>query len=272
MTMKDLTTAPVTADTSLAAIALHSDARAAVLDRHRLDFCCGGARTLSQACHADGLDVDVVLAELAAAAPREALAASGPAFTQRPVPELIDFVVGTHHTYTRTAVSRIAPLLAKVVARHGQHHAELATVAELFYALAEDLGPHLLREERVLFPYIRALASPEGAPPAPFGTVRNPVRMMMMEHDRVGQFLAGLQDATDAFVAPTDACASYVALYAALAELRFDLLRHVSLENNVLFPRALVLEDGRRDHSHPAETEARPSALTAPPNGRTMRP
>jgi regulator of cell morphogenesis and NO signaling len=168
--MKDLDTASLSADTPLATIALRSDAHAAVLDRHRLDFCCGGARTLSDACRACGLDVDAVLADLASEASARAAAAKLPDWSERPIPELVDFIVGTHHTYTRAALSRIAPLLAKVVARHGDHRTELADVADAFYKLAEELGPHLLREERVLFPYIQALASPEGAPPPPFGT------------------------------------------------------------------------------------------------------
>jgi len=271
--MKDLDTASLSADTPLATIALRSDAHAAVLDRHRLDFCCGGGRTLSDACRASGLDVDAVLADLAAEASARSAAGKLPDWSLRPIPELVDFIVGTHHAYTRAAVSRIAPLLAKVVARHAGHRVELTAVADAFYKLAEELGPHLLREERVLFPYIQALASPEGAPPPPFGTVRNPVRVMTFEHDRAAELLAALYDATGAFVAPPDVCASYRALYAALAELRLDLLRHVSLENNVLFPRALDLEDRQMgDHSHAPGAEARQAPSTASSNGRTIRP
>jgi regulator of cell morphogenesis and NO signaling len=273
--MKERTTStsPVTADTPLATIAFKSDAHAAVLDRHRLDFCCRGARTLAEACRAEGLDVEAIRGELAAVVPADAAGASAVDWTERSISELIDFIVGTHHAYTRTAIARIAPLLAKVVARHGRSHVELAAAADSFYRLADDMGPHMQREERVLFPYIRALASPEGAPPPPFGTIKNPVRMMMLEHDRAGQLLASLFAATGGFVTPPDACASYVALYAALAGLRLDLLRHVSLENNVLFPRALALEDGPgRDRSHQPGTERRVSALAASANGRTMRP
>jgi regulator of cell morphogenesis and NO signaling len=103
--------------------------------------------------------------------------------------------------------------------------------------------PHMLKEEHVLFPYIRALAAPGGPPPAPFGTVRNPVRMMMREHDRAAELLAAIAAATNDLTPPADACNSFRALYAGLAALRLDLLKHVSLENNVLFPRAVALED-----------------------------
>jgi regulator of cell morphogenesis and NO signaling len=237
-------------DMTLAQVALRSDAYAAVLDRFGLDFCCRGGRTLTQACAEAGIDAARVLAELhaQAGAPR-AIGVAGAAWPAgadwnvQLVPAVIDFIVDTHHAFTRSAFARLTPLLAKVVARHGLAHPELARVSAAFSELAADLEPHMLREDRVLFPYIRALASPDGAPPPPFGTVRNPVRRMMAEHDRAGELLAEIVDATGGLSAPADACASFRALYAGLAELRLDLLKHVSLENNVLFPRALVLED-----------------------------
>jgi regulator of cell morphogenesis and NO signaling len=265
--MKHDATPTFTADMPLAAIALHGDAYAAVLDRHRLDFCCQGARTLAEACRADDLVVGRVLAELDAAAPAGPAAPDLPTWTERSVPELIDHVVATHHAFTRTAIARIELLMVKVVTKHGAHRVELPAVAASFTALAAELGPHLMREERVLFPYIRALASPGGAPPAPFGTVRNPLRMMLREHERAGQVLTDLFEETDGFVAPPDACASYRALYAALAELRLDLLRHISLENNLLFPRALALEADREATTCSGGSRATPGPGTLERDG-----
>jgi regulator of cell morphogenesis and NO signaling len=239
------TTSGLTADTPMATIALRSDAHASVLDRHHLDFCCGGRRSLSEACARAGLDVGSVLDELNAAATSR-LAAALPVddWIQRPLPELIDHIVDAHHVFTRGALARIAPLMNKVLAKHGPQHPELTRVSVAFTDLASDLGPHMAREEAVLFPYLRALANP-GAPPAaaPFGTVRNPVRMMMMQHDRAAELLAEIQEASGDLAVPEGACASYAALYGALKELRLDLLKHVSLENNVLFPRAITLDD-----------------------------
>jgi regulator of cell morphogenesis and NO signaling len=247
--------APLTAELTLATIALRADPYAAVLDRLRLDFCCRGGRTLAQACADAGLAVEPVLAELrAGAAARDAstLGVEAIEWIERPLPELIDFIVDTHHAYTRAAIARITPLLAKVAGKHGDRHPELARVSATFGELAADMGPHMLREERVLFPYLRALAGPGGAPPPPFVTVRNPVRMMMVEHDTAGAQLADLSATTSDFKPPAGACPSYKASYAALAELRLDLVKHVSLENNVLFPRAVALEDQRGGprHSH----------------------
>jgi regulator of cell morphogenesis and NO signaling len=243
------TTFSLTPETTLAAIALRSDAHATVLDRHKLDFCCRGGRSLLEACHASGLDVDRLLAELTAetAARQQAKdAANGDLdWHARPLAELIDHIVGTHHEYTRAAIARLTPLAAKVARKHGQRHLELGRVAAAFDELARDMEPHMLKEERVLFPYIRALGGPGGAPRPPFGTVRNPVMMMMREHDRAGELLAEISTATADFSPPADACPSFRALYAGLAELRQDLMRHVSLENNVLFPRAILLEERR---------------------------
>jgi regulator of cell morphogenesis and NO signaling len=236
---------PVTAGTAIAKIALRSDAHAAILDRYRLDFCCGGARTLAESCAAAGLDVSQLLTELnTAAAVRSASAVPPPDWSDRPLPELVDHIVETHHVFTRDLLARLEVLMSKVLGHHGERHPELARISATLQELAAELRPHMAREENVLFPYMRALARKDDAPSAPpFGTVRNPVRMMMMQHDRAAELLVALQEASGGFTVPEDACASYAALYAGLSALRFDLLKHVSLENNVLFPRAIALEN-----------------------------
>ena len=235
----------LTDDMTLAKIALRAAPYAAVLDRHRLEFCCHGGRTLAQACADTGLEVELVLAELRGEAAARAAAIATETeidWNHRSLPELVDFIVDTHHAFTRAAIARITPLIAKVGGKHAHRHPELLRIATSFDELAADMGPHMLREERVLFPYIRALASPAGAPSPTFVTVRNPVGMMMQEHDRAGELLAEISAAASDFVPPADACPSFRALYAALAELRLDLMKHVSIENSVLFPRAVALE------------------------------
>ena len=245
-----ITIFPPTPETTLSAIALRSDAHATVLDRYKLDFCCRGSRSLQEACRGAGLDVDRVLAELTAqATAREEVRGTGADWQARTPDELIDFIVSTHHEYTRAAFARLAPLAAKVAGKHRGRHPELPDIAETVDLLAEDLLPHMMKEESVLFPYIRALGTPGGAPRAPFGTVRNPVLMMMREHERAAELLAAVAGATADFSPPEDACPSFRALYAGLAELRLDLLKHVSLENNVLFPKAVALEDAARARS-----------------------
>jgi regulator of cell morphogenesis and NO signaling len=253
---------PVTADTTIATIALRSDALAAVLDRHRLDFCCGGGRTLAESCAAVGLDVGRLLTELnEAETARSSSSVPPPAWLHRPLPELVDYIVETHHVFTRDALARLEVLTRKVLAHHGEHHPELARISVAFDELAAELRPHMAREENVLFPYLRALASAGDAPAAPpFRTVRNPVRMMMMQHDRAAELLVALEEASGGFTVPQDACASYAALFAGLTALRFDLLKHVSLENNVVFPRAVALEDGLLRARFPSENAAQSDA------------
>ena len=227
----------LTADMTLAKIALRADPYAAVLDRLRLDFCCHGGRTLTQACAETGLEVELVLAELRGeGAARAASTTIEIDWSHRSLPELIDFIVDTHHTFTRAAIARITPLLVKVGGKHAHRHPELLRVAASFDELrrtwartcsgksaccSRTCGPRQSRR--------RGLAA--------LVTVRNPVGMMIQEHDRAGELLAEMSAATTDFAPPANACPSFQALYAALAELRLDLMKHVSLENNILFPR-----------------------------------
>lgn len=229
--------------TSLKDIALSHPGAARVLEAFHLDYCCGGRDSLDEACRAAGLATAELLAaieEASAATPAE------PGLDQAPLNAVIQFIVGTHHAFTRTELARIEPLLGKVIARHGAAHPELAAIGEGFRALQGDLGPHLDKEERILFPYIHGLESwraGHGAQPeACFGSMDNPLRQMQAEHENVGALLKKIRRLSRHFMPPDDACPSYRALYQALEGLETDLMRHIHLENNVLFPRARALE------------------------------
>jgi len=162
---------------------------------------------------------------------------------------LINYILDTHHAYTKAEITRLTALTAKVCAAHGERHPELLRVSALFQQLCADLQPHMLKEEMILFPYIMQLeaAARRGGPALhpPFGTVNNPVRMMMYEHDAAGLLLRQLRAAAGDYAVPPDACLSYRTLYEALAALEQDLHQHIHLENNLLFPRASVLESAR---------------------------
>lgn len=226
-------------------LASEAPATTRVFERFKIDYCCGGRRTLEAACVAAGANVAEVLGMLEGAAAEE----SGEQrdFQTSTLAELIGHILDKHHTYTREEMGRITALAEKVCAAHGERHAELLRVRELFAELCADLAPHMMKEERVLFPYILALEETAvrntTPPPAPFGTVQNPVRMMMYEHDTAGALLRELRAASGDYAAPADACASYRTLYSALEEFERDLHRHIHLENNLLFPRAVELED-----------------------------
>jgi regulator of cell morphogenesis and NO signaling len=144
-------------------------------------------------------------------------------------------------------MARLQPLFDKVVSVHGANHPELLQASALFERLCADLTPHMFKEEQILFPYIvnlaKAATNKMPAPFAPFGTVNNPVRMMMMEHDVAGEIMRDLRKATNDYTVPPDVCISYKTLYDALAAFEQDLHEHIHLENNILFPRAIETEE-----------------------------
>jgi regulator of cell morphogenesis and NO signaling len=156
--------------------------------------------------------------------------------------QLVDHLEATHHRYLHGELPRLAALARKVEGVHGDRHPELRRVASTFTELHADLEPHLMKEERVLFPMIRELAGATTAPSFHCGSVDNPIRMMLLEHDRAGELLLELRDLTNGYQPPADGCASYQALYRGLEELEADTHLHVHKENNVLFPAVLALE------------------------------
>jgi regulator of cell morphogenesis and NO signaling len=212
------------------------------LERRGLDYCCGGRRSLADACREEGLDPRTVAAELAAVSG----ATDAEPWSTMGVVELVDHLDRTHHRYLWDELPRIAALLDKIVGVHGDRHPELAVVAEVFDELRADLEPHLTKEERVLFPAIRELAAAEVAPPFPFGSIANPISRMMVEHDRVGELLSRLRVATDGYRVPDDGCASYRAGFEGLDGIDADTHLHVHKENNLLFPAVVRLEESLR--------------------------
>jgi regulator of cell morphogenesis and NO signaling len=220
-----------------------ADFRAArVLEQFGIDFCCGGRRSLADACWSAGADPEIVglAIERVTAEPADA----GADVRHWPVDRLIDHIVSKHHAYLRVAMPTIAHHLAKLAGVHGERHPELTRVAATFDRLRHELQQHLIKEENVLFPYIRAQASlASGRPFAnPFGTVANPIRMMEREHREAGTELHVIRELTNGYTAPADGCAAYRVTMAELEQFEWDLHRHVHLENNVLFPKAVALE------------------------------
>src|SRR5262249_14644461 len=156
---------------------------------------------------------------------------------------LIDHVLATHHAYVRLALPALAGYLTKLVDVHGGRHPELMRIASTFAHLGQDLLQHMVKEERILFPYIRELGSqPRRQTPSPFGTVENPIRMMEREHREAGDEMRLIRELTAGYQPPADACSTYRVCFDELAAFERDLHRHVHLENNVLFPKAVELE------------------------------
>ncbi len=211
-------------------------AAARILDGFGLDYCCHGDRTLADACAASGIDPSVVAAKVAD------LGVEGDTtWTTLDAPSLAEHIVATHHRYLWEELPLLEALAAKVLGAHGERHPELSEVHELVVAVRADLEPHLHKEERVLFPAIAALAG--GQREFAFGSVANPIRMMLLEHDRAGELLARIRTVTGAYNTPPDGCASYRSLYERLAALELDTHLHIHKENHVLFPAALRLAE-----------------------------
>jgi regulator of cell morphogenesis and NO signaling len=239
---------PVTAKT-VREVALNNPAATRVFEKFGIDYCCGGNKSLEQACGEANLKIQQVLESLKSALTASDGLQEGKVWRTEPLADLIAHINNTHHKYTREEIARLRPLFDKVCNVHGDNHPELLQVRHDFHALAQELSTHMMKEEMVLFPYIErmeeAVVAGEPVLPAPFGTVDNPVAMMMHEHDSAGNLLRSMRELSSGYHPPAKACVSYKTLYSALAEFERDLHEHIHLENNVLFPRAIEMERSR---------------------------
>ncbi len=211
------------------------------LEDQGVDYCCGGHRTLREASVAAGLLPEAILAALASLEAPVAGASSPQAWMDASLTELLAHIEATHHAYLRTELPRLDLLLGKVLAAHGENHPELDEVFDLFQALASDLMPHLMKEEQILFPFIRRMDAGQAAE-ACFASVQSPIRVMEAEHEAVGSLLGRLRAGTNGYTTPADGCATFRALYQGFKALEEDLHRHIYLENQILHPRARTME------------------------------
>ena len=231
----------ISRDTHVASLVLEQPGRARVFERFGIDYCCGGKKPLAKACADRGVDVEAVLVALDEQRPGEGDELN---WATAPVADLCAHIVGEHHAYLRDELPSLRVLVEKVARVHGAAHPELEDVRTTFAGLADELEQHMDKEESIVFPACVALA--EGADTHfPFGSVGNPIRMMVHEHDEVAAGLARLRAATNAYEPPSGACNSYRSMLDRLEALEADTHRHVHEENNVLFPRAVALEAAR---------------------------
>ena len=211
-------------------------------ERLDLDYCCGGERTLGEACRANGLDPQAVVIELTARIGDDD--APAPWSSMQPA-ELVEHLVSTHHQYLWDELPRLDALMDKVLDVHGASHPELAEIARCYSLIRADLEPHLMKEERVLFPAIVQMASTPTEVTFGFGSIENPISMMLREHDELGDILRQVRSLTNDYTPPADGCGSYTALFAGLELMEADTHLHIHKENNVLFPQVVELEQQR---------------------------
>src|ERR1051326_866395 len=198
----------VTATSTVRDLALEIPAATRVFEKLGIDYCCGGKRSLEEACLAGNLEIENVLESLAKAQSEASGREVRTVATGGALADLIAHIYSTHHTYTREEIARLGPLFEKVCSVHGEKHPELLDVREKFRLLAQELSVHMMKEEMILFPYIERIeeAKIEGTPvlPAPFGTVKNPVAAMTHEHDSAGNLLRAIRKLTDNYQPPAN--------------------------------------------------------------------
>lgn len=216
---------------------------AAVFEKFGLDFCCNGNRTVAAASQEAGIDPEKLISEITQL-PQTGTAAID--YNSWPLDLLADYIEKKHHRYVAGKIPVLQGYLDKISRVHGDRHPELFEIKELFTGCAGELSAHMKKEELILFPYIRkmmeATHSGTAGLTAPFGTVQNPVRAMMHEHDTEGERFRKIAALSDQYTPPADGCNTYHITFALLKEFADDLHLHIHLENNILFPKAIALE------------------------------
>jgi len=243
----------------VADIVSRSPGSSAIFDKYHIDFCCGGAVSLQSACESKGLSPVSVLAEIQESlVKKNGAAATGGLLDEddlkqhdwlheEDVNTIIDHILDTYHVPLKTEMIRLDNLMNKVAKRHGPDHPELLEMLPITTSLFEELKMHLMKEETILFPYMRDiyakwLDDSNPAPKAHCGSVANPIRVMEQEHEHAGDALKALRSLSNEYTVPEGGCNSYKALYQGLDQLEYDLHRHIHLENYVLHPLSKKME------------------------------
>lgn len=218
--------------------------RARVFEQLGIDYCCHGGESLESACEKKGLNADDVIARVEASDTE----GSKTDFASWPLDLVLDYVLKKHHRNFHKHHEELMHLVEKVERAHGERHPELHEVRQAVAESFEELDSHFAKEEQVLFPQLYEIfqAHEEGREPAPFhcGSVLYPIRQMMLEHDTTGEAWQHIADLTENFTTPTDGCNSYKLMNSELYRFFNDLKEHISLENNLIFPGAIKMEQG----------------------------
>jgi regulator of cell morphogenesis and NO signaling len=214
--------------------------RARVFEKFGLDYCCGGKLPLDEACRKKNVD----LAKITAALEREEMAfvVEERDWSKASMQELTAHIEATHHAYLKRELPRLEYMTGRVAMRHGEQREELKELHQVFLRFKADLESHMAKEERILFPMCRELEHASGAPTFHCGSVQNPVAVMIREHDSAGEDLSQMRKLANDYVPPADACNTYRAMLAGLADIERDMHVHVHTENNILFPKAVAAE------------------------------
>jgi regulator of cell morphogenesis and NO signaling len=218
--------------------------KAEVFKKFGLDFCCGGKKTLQEACKSKGLDIVQIEKELKAV---DAITTSqSEDYDSWDISFLADYILNTHHKYVKQAIPVIYEYTQKVAKVHGDKHPEAIIIAEIFLLVSDELNRHMCIEEDILFPYVKHLSTADKngmkVEVPLFGSIENTINMMENEHDEVGKLMEKMKLLSNNYTPPADACTTYKLSYSKLKEFEDDLHKHIHLENNILFRKTIELE------------------------------
>ncbi|MBX9880184.1 MAG: iron-sulfur cluster repair di-iron protein [Candidatus Obscuribacterales bacterium] len=225
--------------TTVGQLVAEKPSRSKIFEKIGIDYCCGGKKSLSEACLEKGMDVNVVITELTA---NDNVAHDETNWSDASLADLIDHIVSAYHNTLREELKRLESLLKKVAGVHGEAHPELKDLSTCFLRFKNDLEMHMQKEEMILFPLCKKIESSKTIHAFHCGGIANPIQVMRFEHDTAGADLELMSKLTNSFTPPADACNSFRALLDGLAEITSEMHEHVHLENNILFPRAIALE------------------------------
>lgn len=225
---------------TVGAIVRDHPALSRLFEQAKVDYCCGGQKTLNEACRLRGINPQDFLTELEDCAAAETAPELN--LADLSLTELANHIEQVHHAYLHAELPRLEKLATKVAAVHGEKEPRLVQIKNVFLALSAELTSHLMKEEQILFPLIRRMELSDTLPSFHCGSLINPINRMGFEHDEAGAALAQLRQLTDDYTPPAWACNTYRALFNALETFEQDMHQHVHKENNVLFPRSILLE------------------------------
>lgn len=211
-------------------------------ERLGLDYCCHGRLSLREACEHAGVDPERVLG---IAPPAAGPDADAPEWTAMSMAALCDNIETHHHAQARAAFAALDTILPRILKAHSDRHPELAALAATIASLRDDMMDHMVREERVLFPWLRRLEQPSSVHVGPPWSVRRPIDCMEHDHEGVAAALARIRTLTGDYRIPPDACGSYRAMLSLLEGLEKDTKVHIHKENNILFPAGIRAEAAR---------------------------
>lgn len=218
--------------------------KASIFKKYGLDFCCGGNKTLDKVCAEKGIDL-IEITEALNTVDHSTLTSTTD-FNTLELDALIDHIISTHHKYVAETIPLLTEFSQKVAKVHGAANPEVVEIYQYYQTVAAELALHMQKEELMLFPNIRRMVlanrSGEQFAPQPFGTIANPIHSMEAEHESAGEAMQSIRDLSNNYTPPAHACNTYRVLYSKLEEFENDLHQHVHLENNILFPKAILLE------------------------------